>query len=1544
MLKGIFKKGEGRRGSKEPTESHGLSGQKFLDFQEYCKFMKASPKRCSAFLRQLFRSLQEADSCTATDRKELKGKVRTDRLLEVLADLSAPHNSETHNDRAKILFQIYTDNFHIEEITKPLITREQLHFVLEDSLKENNLNAQDDMVDQMVSKMIGDDSKEGMTLAEFTELLGSHGRHIKTAQLAAVSDQTLERANEAKSANQSRRESAISEADGAIIDSEENTISCSTPTIGQLKRTLTHLEFSIVNSISDLRENSPITKPKGVLSNDVISEDEEGHASDTKVVVRKDSKGRVVIPREATSNSQRLKRSMSFDDMIVNARRESLNKESVQSSHLWLRGAENDESSATDKLKSGSSKQILRGELDDLQLCASDGGVMAKRWYALHRGDSLGSLWRVHIDGMDEGNVDKQIGFWTSLKWVLEDHWLSIIFISVTIALAGVLGKVYSMEYPELTDWSNGTVASAKASSMMINYFSFFVLMMASKHFVTLVRNSFLSLYINCDHAIYYHRVLAYLLGLAVLVHVGSHYHNFYKLSDTPWQAVNTLIVQDRGSDADLFLSEQHSYAWFLFASYPGATGHALLFIMIIMYIPAVWRQKHFNMFYYTHFLFIAYIAILMAHGQDNWLQKPLAPYFMILPILVQIIEYVYKFLDVTRSTKVHSFQLFPGDILKLVIRRPMSSQANASPFRYKPGQYIFINVPSISKFEWHPFTLTSSPAEDTLSMHIKATGDWTKKLVTTFRDLEEHMNTLEDPESTLHPVVNIHGPYGAPAQEVTQYSKVVLIGAGIGLTPMAGILKSFTLPGGGRRRSSARTKTRSRSASRSASRKSSTTSGATLNKPASLKGSTMSAGSNASSDSERTVINSPGKGLGCERIPEDEKYETIADKVYCICVTRHQNEFDWLHQVMEELRGELCKRIEVKHFITGTYSDTDYQSLLLRIAMDEFKRIPHPHRSGHEHDPELGEVDQNQLPPDSKEICPLSGLPITTHFGRPAFEKLFKGLVADINMQRAYPVDSRSRRDVREKDVVGVFYCGNNIMGRALQKLIKDLNKAQNIVHFEFRQEVFTLFTINACGLTVGIVGNCKSRSSGSCRMAEPITKISQQAHRVVVTGLGLVTPLGASVSSTWEKLIKGECGIRKLSDESVKANGQSFANLPCRVAGLVPKGDGDGEFSLDHAFRRDPSNIDPRNTPDFIMYALAAAEEALCDAKWFDISEEQRLRTGVCVGSGMVGLEDIEKQSRDMERGGLRKVSPFFVPKILVNMAAGRISIRHGLHGPNHSVSTACATGAHAIGDAFRFIKDGYADVMVAGGTEAAVQPLSIAGFARAKALATKFNEEPEKSSRPFDEGRDGFVMGEGAGVMVLESLEHATRRNARIYCEITGYGLSGDAHHITAPREDGIGARLAMERAVVLGTTERGSIQECPNIDYINAHATSTPLGDNIENRAILDFLSKIGGGKGPKTESLRENVVVSSTKGATGHLLGAAGAIEAIFTVLSVNQNIAPPTLNIENLNTEEFPLNYAATGSVHKEIHTALSNSFGFGGTNSCLVFEKLEWN
>ena len=425
---------------------------------------------------------------------------------------------------------------------------------------------------------------------------------------------------------------------------------------------------------------------------------------------------------------------------------------------------------------------------------------------------------------------------------------------------------------------------------------------------------------------------------------------------------------------------------------------------------------------------------------------------------------------------------------------------------------------------------------------------------------------------------------------------------------------------------------------------------------------------------------------------------------------------------------------------------------------------------------------------------------------------------------------------------------------------------------------------------------------------------------RRVVVTGIGLLTPLGQGTDITWKAILEGKSGAGRITTFDP-------ADYACQIACEVPRVDGRGGGGEDVPGSFNPDDTlapkDQRRVDDFILYAIAAADEAVKDSGWAPQSEEDKERTGVIIGSGIGGLATIEKTSVELHEKGPRRVSPFFIPSALINLASGQVSIRHGFKGPNHSVVTACATGAHAIGDAARLIKYGDADVMVAGGAEASICPVGVAGFIACRAMSTGFNDAPEKASRPYDKDRDGFVMGEGAGVLVLEEYEHAKARGAKIYAEVAGYGLAGDAYHITAPAEDGDGGFRAMRAAIKdAGIT-------AADIDYINAHGTSTPLGDEIELGAVTRLLGNAAKG-----------LTMSSTKSATGHLLGAAGAIESAFTVLAIRDQVAPPTINLDNPSVET-EIDLVANKAKPMKIDVALSNSFGFGGTNASVVFKKV---
>ena len=417
---------------------------------------------------------------------------------------------------------------------------------------------------------------------------------------------------------------------------------------------------------------------------------------------------------------------------------------------------------------------------------------------------------------------------------------------------------------------------------------------------------------------------------------------------------------------------------------------------------------------------------------------------------------------------------------------------------------------------------------------------------------------------------------------------------------------------------------------------------------------------------------------------------------------------------------------------------------------------------------------------------------------------------------------------------------------------------------------------------------------------------------RRVVVTGLGMVTPLGCGVEPTWRRLLAAESGVKAIERFEV-------ADITSRIAGQIPRGDGsNGTFHPDQWM--EPK--EQRKVDDFILYAMCAAKLALDDADWHPREYDDQIVSGVMIGSGIGGVEGIAETALVLRDRGPRRVSPFFIPGRIINLASGYVSIARGLKGPNHAVVTACSTGAHAIGDAGRLIALGDADVMVAGGTESPVNRISVAGFAACRALSTGFNDTPERASRPYDRDRDGFVLGEGSGTVVLEEYEHARRRGARIYAELTGYGLSGDAHHITAPAEDGDGALRCMRAAL-----RRAGISP-EQIDYINAHGTSTPLGDEIELKAVEALVGNAAG-----------RISMSSTKSSIGHLLGAAGAVEAIFCILAMRDQVVPPTINLDNPSVATA-IDLVPHQARKRPVNVVLSNSFGFGGTNASLVFSR----
>jgi 3-oxoacyl-[acyl-carrier-protein] synthase II len=419
---------------------------------------------------------------------------------------------------------------------------------------------------------------------------------------------------------------------------------------------------------------------------------------------------------------------------------------------------------------------------------------------------------------------------------------------------------------------------------------------------------------------------------------------------------------------------------------------------------------------------------------------------------------------------------------------------------------------------------------------------------------------------------------------------------------------------------------------------------------------------------------------------------------------------------------------------------------------------------------------------------------------------------------------------------------------------------------------------------------------------------------RRVVVTGMGMLSPLGCGVEPSWQRLIRGDSGASKIDRFDV-------SDIACKVACSIPRGDGNNStFNPDQWM--EPK--EQRKVDEFIVYAMCAARQALDDAGWMPKSYEDQTTTGVLIGSGIGGIEGIAKTALDLKEKGPRRVSPFFIPGRIINLASGFVSIEFGLKGPNHAVVTACSTGAHAIGDAARMVALGDADVMVAGGAESPVNRLALAGFAALRALSTAFNDDPTHASRPYDKDRDGFVMGEGAGAVVLEELDHAKARGAKIYAELIGYGMSGDAYHITAPAPDGDGAFRCMSMAMKRAGITAG------DLDYINAHGTSTPLGDEIELGAVQRLVGNSA-----------SRISMSSTKSCVGHLLGAAGAVEAIFSILAIRDCVAPPTINLDNPSVET-PIDLVPHQARKRDIDIALSNSFGFGGTNASLIFRRYE--
>jgi 3-oxoacyl-[acyl-carrier-protein] synthase II len=429
-------------------------------------------------------------------------------------------------------------------------------------------------------------------------------------------------------------------------------------------------------------------------------------------------------------------------------------------------------------------------------------------------------------------------------------------------------------------------------------------------------------------------------------------------------------------------------------------------------------------------------------------------------------------------------------------------------------------------------------------------------------------------------------------------------------------------------------------------------------------------------------------------------------------------------------------------------------------------------------------------------------------------------------------------------------------------------------------------------------------------------INSVVMNKRRVVVTGIGIVSPLGANVKTTWENIKNSKSGIGNITYFDTTEMPESIS----KVAGQIKRGEEEGQLDINKFVERK----DQKKMDKFIQYAIAAATEAVEDSGWKPQDEQSKKRTGVIIGSGIGGLETIQETCKKMVARGIKRISPFFIPASLINLASGHVSIKYGFRGPNHSVVTACATGSHSIGDAGAIIERGDADVMIAGGAEAAICELGIGGFSAMNALSTKYNNNPTKASRPWDKDRDGFVMGEGSGILVLEEFEHAKKRGAKIYGELVGYGLTGDAYHMSAPETTGAGQKSAVKMAL-----KKAELNP-ENIDYINAHGTSTPAGDGIEFNSVKDIFS-----------NCLDKLHMSSTKSATGHLLGAAGAIEGIFSLLAMRDSILPPTLNLENVDENCQGIDLVPLVAKEKELKYVASNSFGFGGTNACLIFKKI---
>eukprot|EP01135_Chromosphaera_perkinsii_P009740 Nk52_evm5s1869 gene=Nk52_evmTU5s1869 len=630
--------------------------------------------------------------------------------------------------------------------------------------------------------------------------------------------------------------------------------------------------------------------------------------------------------------------------------------------------------------------------------------------------------------------------FSTNLRTMLANNSASIAFFSVLIGLIIFFITLYLEKFPLLNEWSGGSVSTAKVSAGVINFCTMCLLLLPCKRFMTALRDTSLSLYCNFDSNVKFHKYISYIMLTFSLIHVGSHYHNFYLISKTPYQSINSLLQQDTGDPNVTIFHEDKSLKWLMFQSLPGATGHALLFVMILIFVPAIYRRSNFNLFFYTHYFYLAFLGLLIAHGQKHWLQPPSTQYYLIFPMVILAWEMVSKLRTLVQSTSVISSKIHENSILELEIAKPTTPK-----FESKPGQYIYINVPEISKYEWHPFTLTSCPEEPNLRVHVKPVGDWTNELVermkanhedapqrgsSTDSDSDEANTGSSSARSSPapFPIINVHGPYGAPSQEVEKYSNVVLIGTGIGITPLAGIVQSYF------------------------------------------------------SRRDKEVNEDEG---GEEQ--QQKQHQIKAKKIKCICLTRDQKEISWFKDIYEGLKrhqesenlDSLLDQVEILHYITGAYPDNDIRSLLLRIGIEEVRHaagtlIP---------DKEERKKERREMEKDSHcyrqlsfsssssfgQVCPVSGTNFHTHFGRPAFMPVFKDLIKDAYLRQkkreekgeeCVDEDGDERRSSGGggggRESIGVFFCGNSKLGRNLRNMLDYLNKSQTLVTFEFRKEIF--------------------------------------------------------------------------------------------------------------------------------------------------------------------------------------------------------------------------------------------------------------------------------------------------------------------------------------------------------------------------------------------------------------------------------------------------------------------------------------------------------